>query len=259
MTRPALSLGKKPATHDPRDVHVSLFRAGMPLALPPTHNVELFQTVPEWGMLGNDRFGCCAWAGPAHETMFWNLEVRDPMWWAPFTTECVLSDYETQTGFIPSDPATDRGTNMRDGLKYRRSVGIVDAWGARHTIEGFAAVTPGSPRALREAIWNFGAVPLGLIMPSSVMDQYSRGEPWTWIGDNSNEGGHYVPVMAWNEKGVWGVSWGGPVLITWDFVGNCADECFAALSTERLDHPGTIGRSREGIDLSALRSRLAAL
>src|SRR3954453_12473384 len=25
-----------------------------------------------WGMLGNDNYGCCVWAGAAHETMLWN-------------------------------------------------------------------------------------------------------------------------------------------------------------------------------------------
>ena len=27
------------------------------------------------GMLGNDQYGDCVWAGAAHETMFWNKEA----------------------------------------------------------------------------------------------------------------------------------------------------------------------------------------
>src|SRR6202035_3127836 len=69
-----------------------------------------------WGMLGNDEWGDCAWAGPAHETMILTTEGGHA---ASFTTAGVLSDYSAGTGFDPnagspgSNP-TDKGSNVRD-------------------------------------------------------------------------------------------------------------------------------------------------
>ena len=75
-----------------------------------------------WGMLLNDRMGCCAIAGPAHIEMLWRDNTG-----SPFTPEenCVLAGYEAVGGYNPADPeATDNGCAMLNVMNYWRNTGI---------------------------------------------------------------------------------------------------------------------------------------
>jgi hypothetical protein len=52
-----------------------------------------------WAMLGNDHYGCCVWAGAAHETKLWTYEGSNKNTW--FRDKDVLADYAQCTGFDP--------------------------------------------------------------------------------------------------------------------------------------------------------------
>jgi hypothetical protein len=41
----------------------------------PSKRLNARFAVAHWGMLGNDHYGDCVWAGAAHETMLWNKEA----------------------------------------------------------------------------------------------------------------------------------------------------------------------------------------
>lgn len=209
--------------------------------------------IAQWGMLANDRYGCCVWAGAAHETMLFNKEAGLAL---AFTDADVLSDYAAVTGFKPDDPTTDQGTDMQDAAAYRRKTGIVDAAGKRHTIAAYLALDPGNVDHLLLAAYLFSAVGIGFTLPGSALDQARKGQPWDVVEGANAAGGHYVPLVGRLGMGTLvSVSWGEAQLITPRFFQTYCDEAIAYVTTEDL----TDNKSPEGFDMAALLADLQAL
>src|SRR5271154_6243342 len=162
---PGLKLGKNPATEDPRDLQFAKYVKPHEIPTPPAQfGHETLIGAKDWGMLGNDEWGDCAWAGPAHETMLLTAEGDDPV---AFTTAGVLSDYAAGTGFDPNagpsgNNPTDKGSDVRAVLKYRVKTGIIDAAGTRHKIGAFVKLEPGNLSQIFQAMYLFQAVGIGI-------------------------------------------------------------------------------------------------
>jgi hypothetical protein len=197
----------------------------------------------DWGMLGNNSYGDCAWAGPAHEHMNWGQFTGSPV---TFNDQGVLSDYGACTGFDPATGANDNGTDMREGLDYRRNVGIVDANGNRHKIGGYCSIEPGHWIHTLQALHIFDAVALGFVVPQSAMDQYWRGQPWTIVPGSPDEGGHYVPILArpgYHMLDV--VTWGRRQPMSQGFFYKYVYQIFGIFSEDSLKS----GKSRAGFNM----------
>lgn len=207
-------------------------------------------------MYANDRLGCCAIAGPAHETRHWlGLIGRD----APITDDQVISVYSQVTGYDPADPSTDQGSVVADVVKFRRTVGFPDAAGGRHRILTGLGLQAGDRRELALAIAYFDAAGIGFQVPDYAMDQFRADQPWDVQGnpaDATIEGGHYVAALAYGPAGITVATWGKLQLMTWAFYQAFADEAWAYLSPEFLD---AAGHSPDGLDIDALRQDIAAL
>ena len=207
---PDFKLGKQPATVDRRDLMFA--RYVQPAALPtppPQFGHETLIGAKDWGMLGNDQWGDCAWAGPAHETMLLTAEGGKQ---AAFTDASVLRDYSAGTGFDPNagpsgQNPTDQGSNVRDVLKYRVKTGIVDAAGTRHKIGAYVKLDPKNLEQIYQAMYLFQAVGIGIEFPDSAMAQFQAGKPWDVVAGAKVEGGHYVPCLAKREN-LEVVTWG---------------------------------------------------
>lgn len=248
-----LKLGKKAATYDPRDFLFARYRTAVPLPLAPRSFGHEKIIGSDWGMMGNDVAGDCVFAGACHETMIWLHEGGRGL--ASFTDRTALADYSAVTGFDPNDPSTDQGTNVRDALKYRRSVGIVDELGKRHKIAAFMSLEPGNIDHLVQATYLFGAVGIGINFPNSAMDQFNRGRIWSVVPGTRVEGGHYVPLVA-RRTTLECVTWGKIQHMTLAFIKKYCDEAWCILSEEMLDGKGL---SPEHLDLAMLRADLNAL
>ncbi len=255
---PGLRLGKQPATDDSRD-HV-FARYVEPSKLPsppPQFGHESLFPPKGWGMLGNDEWGDCAWAGPAHETMLLTKEASKP---AQFTTQDVLSDYSAGTGFDPNagppgQNPTDKGSNVRQVLGYRRKTGIVDSQGQRHKIGAFIKLNPADLEHVYQALYLFQVVGIGLAFPEFAMEQFNRGEPWDVVANAPQpEGGHYVCCVG-KRQNIDVVTWGALQQMTQAFFETYCDEAWTYISTEDL----TGGRTLDGFDLEQLRADLKAL
>jgi hypothetical protein len=183
-----LKLGKLPARRDAIKIRFGAYNAAVPN--PPASAGHKDLITGDWGMLGNDQFGDCVFAGAAHETMLWNKEADVVV---PFSDKSVLSDYSAVTGFDPTDPSTDQGTDMQAAASYRKKKGIRDAHGKRHKIDGYLAIK--SPFELKQVVWLFGAAGLGVKFPTSAMKQFKAGKPFTVV-KSGIEGGHYMPVIG---------------------------------------------------------------
>lgn len=257
---PGLKLGKLPATEDSRDLLFSNYVVPAKLPEPPAEfgHETLFKR-HGWGMLGNDDWGDCAWAGPAHETMLLTKEGGHP---ATFTTAAVLSDYSAGTGFDasagpPGDNPTDNGSNVRDVLGYRRKTGIGDARGKRHKIGAYVKLDPGNLEHIYQAMYLFQAVGIGIYpFPESAHDQFNNGEPWDVVPGSPAKGGHYVCCLARRNGNFELVTWGSLQEMTEAFFTKYCDEAWTYISTEHLDENKA---DPEGFKLSELRTDLRAL
>lgn len=246
-------LGKKPAR--PGAVRLKFANYANAVALPPLPAAFGHDTLigaRNWGMLGNDRYGDCVWAGAAHETM---LLAREAGHIVSFTAAGVLGDYAAQTGFDPAKPETDQGTDMAEAASYRRSIGVSDAHGARHKIAAYLALEPGNVNHLYQAAYLFGAVGIGLRLPVSALDQSKAGRAWQVVAGSSIEGGHYVPLVGRRGDGLHVISWGVDQVMSEAFLQEYCDEAIAYVSLEGLVEQ----KSPEGFAYADLMSDLAAL
>lgn len=270
-----MNLGKLPHVSDPRDFLFADYRTTPALPKHPrTFGHE--KLVPTWGMLGNDQYGDCVFAGGDHESMLFNAEAGRAV---SFEAANALADYGAVTGFKSSDPNSDCGTNVRDALNYRRQIGLVDSVGIRHKIDAYVKLKLRDAEDLYEAMYLFGAVGIGINFPDSAMDQFNADEPWSVVRGASVDGGHYIPCVSLRGAGLLGpyadslfgdaaealdagatrdivcVTWGKLQPMTLGFYEAYADEAYALLSAETL----TDGKTLEGFDLDQLRADLRAL
>lgn len=255
-------LGKRKATYDKRDLLFSVYR--MKGSLPPhpaKFGHEGFIDSHAWQMLGNgpddsvqtgfQGAGDCVFAGACHETMLWTEEAHHR---ALFTGKNAISDYSAVTGYVVGNDATDQGTDVRTALKYRAKTGIIDVNGNRHKIGAYLALEPGNIDHIKEAMWLFGAVGIGIEFPNSAMDQFDAGKPWSVVHGSQVEGGHYIPLVAKRTR-LECVTWGQIQGMTEAFYKKYCDEAWAILSPEMLVN----GKSLGGFDLAALQADLTAL
>jgi hypothetical protein len=252
-------LGKTPARPDAIKLKFSKYLEAKELKLPKHPENFGHEGVigrKDWGMLGNDKYGDCVWAGAAHETRMWGYMggVHGGAW---FRDKDVLSDYSAATGFDPAKSETDNGTDMQKAASYRRTVGIVDGHGRRHKVSAYLALEPGNLEQHLQALYLFGAVGLGIRFPVAFMDQFNRGQPWAYVPGSSwkIEGGHYIPLVAKRKDYLHTVTWGQiqPMDVeAWKKVG---DESVVYLSEEMLVN----GKSPEAFDYTALQADLNAL
>lgn len=242
-----LKLGKTPARPDAVTFRLTNY-VKLPEA-PKTFGHE--GLLDQWGMLGNDQFGDCVWAGAAHETMLWNREAGRSIAWSDTSA---LSDYSAVTGFNPSDQSTDQGTDMQAAASYRRKTGVLDASGVRHKVGAYLGIK--GLDDITKAAYLFGAVGVGIEFPDYAMEEFNDGKPWTYRAKANIEGGHYVPLVGRNAKGNYlVVTWGKVQEVTAGFLNHFVDEAIVYVSEERL----TGGKSLEGFNLSQLQADLRSL
>jgi hypothetical protein len=246
-------LGKKPAR--PNAVRLALASYTNAAALPPlpaTFGHEAGIGADAWGMLANDRYGDCVWAGAAHETMLLAREAGNVV---AFNEAGVLGDYAATTGFDPAKPETDQGTDIQQAAAYRRATGVVDAHGNRHRIAAYLALDAGDMTHLFQATYLFGVAGIGLQLPASAIDQSKRGEAWDVMAGAPIEGGHYVPLVGRQAAGLHVVSWGAVQIMSERFLKEYCDEAVAYVSLECL----VAQKSPEGFAYADLINDLAAL
>jgi len=247
----SLKLGKKPARLGAVKFKLSSYVDLSKLPTPPAEFGHA-NSISDYGMLGNDNYGDCVFAGAAHETMLWRKEAK---LYYHFDQRSVLSDYSALTGFDPNDPNTDQGTDMQQAAEYRRTVGIVDSLGWRHHVIAYMALDSSNVQEIYTAMYLFDAVGIGITFPASAMDQFNSGQPWTVVQGSPIEGGHYIPGLGRQSGMIQVATWGKIQLMDEAFlVANC-DEAIVYLTVENL----MAGKTPEGFALQDLLSDIGKL
>jgi hypothetical protein len=227
-----LKLGKQAARHDPRTLLLaSYIAAGMPTA---PASLDLSSKVKAWGMMDNDQIGDCTCAAAAHLIMEWTANVGKKMV-AP-TDKQIVAAYSAVTGYNPATGANDNGAAEIDVLNYWRQSGI-----AGHKIGAYAAVEPGNHGNIMDSVFIFQGCYIGIQLPISAQAQVQNHQPWslppggpTGDGKPGSWGGHAVPVVAYDSRGVTVVTWGALQVMTWSFWEAYCDEAYAIISNDYL-------------------------
>jgi len=222
--------------------------------------------IKSWGMFGNDKWGCCAWAGSAHETMMLCADAATPL--APpqlppakavpiFQTENILADYAAATGFNPTMPFSDQGTDLQQMCAYRQKTGIIDFTGKRHTIDVYADLRVGDLAELSLATYLNGATGVGVSLPSNAEDQFDNGEVWSVVPNQPGGDGHYISCIGRNSVGNYiFVTWGRLQAATPAWVQTYMNSGVAYISRERLNAKGL---SPQGYNAAALNDNFKQL
>lgn len=230
------ALGKRPPSDFGSDnvMLKSVLATALPAA--PAHfgHGNMFS---DWGMLGNDAVGDCAFAGSDHEHMLWTGIGNRGSLSTKFKTANTLADYSALTGYDPANPSTDQGTQVYQLMDYRRTTGVIDAAGVRHKID--LAVRLPKPFSWTEfirAVWCFKVVAVGTLIPGSAMDQFNAGQPWDYVGDWNIDGGHYIPAVGTPDRDteIAVITWGQRQLMTRSFFEEYVDELWVPLSREAM-------------------------
>jgi hypothetical protein len=249
-----LKMGKKEFEADPRDFKLSAVLAGVELPQAPRRFGHGYMYRGKWGMLGNDKVGNCVFAGFDHQAMISSKLGRDP---EQFTEETAISDYSAVTGYNPSDPSSDQGTYVREGLSYWRKTGIQTADGDRHQIGGFVQIEPKDWEQLMSCAYTFSSVGIGWEVPSTIWDQWNEGVPFDVVDENARiEGGHYTVVTGRTGMTIGGmITWGRRKSFTKDFYERYNDETWAIVFPDEIRK----GKNIRGYELATLQEMLNAL
>jgi hypothetical protein len=253
----AMALG----LHDPRAGAIPLRLATycdfskMPI---PPYTFGHYQLIEDWGMEGNDDWGCCAFAGSVHETMLKTLEGGSM---APFSTSTTLANYSALTHFDPNagpsgENPTDNGTDLGELADYWINTGLFDDNGVHHKIVAVLDMNPGDLRELWVATYLFQSVGMGFALPNTAQLQTAQGRIWDVVSGSYIVGGHYVPCFGRDNNGLGvGVTWGQTQKFTPAFYQTFNNQGICGLSEEML----VKGESIDGFDDKLLRDDFEAL
>ena len=212
--------------------------------------VDFASEVISWPMYGNDQIGDCTAACVGHEIQAWTrytgTEVDVP-------EDEIIQLYSAVSGYDPSTGGGDNGAVIQDVLTYWRKSGVPVAG---HKILAFAQLK--DLAKVKQALYVFGSVYLGINCPQSALDQFDADEPWDVSGDGTIAGGHAIPLQYAGTGTVpyEVITWAKPQGMTQAFFDTYAEEAWVVITQDWLDKSGN---TPEGLDLQALGADLATL
>jgi hypothetical protein len=200
-------------------------------------------------MLSNDLVGDCTAAAAGHvaQAVNWYGQAKD----APVTDADAIDMYSAISGYDPRRPSTDVGATLLDACDYWRKVGI-----GGNKIAAFAEIDPSDLDLVRYCIATFGTVYCGMSFPSSGFDQLDAGKPWKVVKRSAIEGGHCVPIGAYDDDTFTCTTWGQVQAMDLDFYERYFDEIVVPVD---LDWMRAVGTSPSGLDTAALNADYESL
>ncbi len=250
-----LKLGKGIARHDPRTLLLASY-VTQALPAPPASCDLTAKVKAPWGMMDNDQLGDCTCAAAGHLIMEWTANAGKKM--VVPTDKQIVAAYSAVTGYNPTTGANDNGAVEIDVLNYWRQTGI-----AGHKIGAYVALEPANHNHVMDAVYVFEGCYIGVQLPNSAQAQTQNHQPWsvppggpTGDGKPGSWGGHAIPVVAYDSRGVTVVTWGALQTMTWTFWEAYCDEAYAILSPDYLNAKH---QAPQGFSLAQLQEDLADL
>jgi hypothetical protein len=236
-----VKLGKQTAHHDSRVPMLSKYTASLP-APPPATSYD--SKITNLGMMLNNTLGDCTCAAVGHCVQQWTAEAQKKQVIIPDPD--IEKLYEIVGHYDPSNPKSDRGAVEINVLNYWLANPFVG-----NKLSAFCALEPQNLEAVKDAVFIFGNCYIGLQMPLSAQQQTvwtvppggatGQGAPGSW-------GGHAVPIVAYDARGLTCITWGQLLRMTWQFWNAYCDEAYGLLSQDWVD----AGKTPAGFDWKQL-------
>lgn len=213
------------------------------LPAPPAQIIlpESIATPAYAGTLGNTTAGDCTIAGAGRLIQAWSAANGNPV---AFSDEQALAEYGAVEGYDPATGQPDDGCVETDVLDYWVKTGMYG-----NKLDSYAAVQPASLDHVRQTIWVFGGIYLGLDLPRSAEEQTDAGQPWTDPFWSPILGGHCVVGLEYDENYIYVGTWGVRQPVSWDFFVRYFDAAYALANAAWI---GADGKCPGGLVLSAL-------
>lgn len=247
-----VKLGKKAKKHDARTLQFAAYGD----ALTPPAAADWSKTTGPLGMMLNDQLGDCTIAAVAHQVQTWSGANGSP---AIAPDDIVLGYYSKWDGYVQGDSSTDNGGVELDVLNKWRKEGFAFS-GSTHSILSFTEVNPKNHAHSKSGVAFFGGLYIGVALPLTAQGQ----SQWLLqIGASSDQsargswGGHAVPVIGYNENGVFVLSWGQVIFVSWAFWDEYVDEAYCLISGTDWAEAGN--KAPSGMDLLTLQADLKSV
>lgn len=196
----------------------------------------------QYPMDGNDKIGDCVMAGTGHLIAAWDVESSEK--------DTVPSDAAVEKEYFTLTGGQDTGLNEQSVLETWRKKGLFG-----EKIDAYAPVDHKNIVELHQAVAFYGGAMLGIACPASAQQQFSSGEPWTYIPGSPVEGGHCIVALGFSATALLCATWGGIAEVTYPFLSHFLDEAWAVIPHQFVE----AGHGGVSIDLAALKADLDAL
>jgi hypothetical protein len=233
---------------DPRAPRVSLTPYLAVSAAPAS--VDYYTGIPSIGMLGNDEWGDCTCAGDGHivEQQTWFGLRKEQV----VSTAQALAAYTAISGFDPNagppdDNPTDRGATVESALNYLRKHGI-----GGFKIAAYGEVPVDQPRLIKQAVYEFGCLSIGMDVPESAMTQFEAGKPWVPVKGSPVEGGHCVIVVGYDLDWIYVITWGAVQRMSWSFWNEYVQEAHAPIAADWESKSGAVSLEAFGEEFAEM-------
>jgi hypothetical protein len=243
-----VKLGKQTAHHDSRVPMLSKYTAALPV---PPATVNYDSKITNLGMMLNNTLGDCTCAAVGHCIQQWTAEAQKKEVIVP--DPVILKLYEIVGHYDPNNPKSDRGAVEINVLNYWLA-NPVDG----NKLSAFCALEPQNLQEVKDAVYIFGNCYIGLQMPLSAQQQTvwtvppggptGQGAPGSW-------GGHAVPIVAYDGRGLTCITWGQLIRMTWQFWNTYCDEAYGLLSPDWI----AAGKAPQGFDSKQLITDMGEL
>lgn len=214
-------LGRLPAKR-PVGLHQLAYYQEHPLPKPPATLGT--PNVPNWYMLGNDKYGDCTFAGVYHAKM-----ATAQLSGAKLK---LASDKDVIDEYLKFTHGQDAGAVEADVLKTWHDTGF---FGSK--IDAYAPTDRHDFLEIKSVINEFGFIYIGIDVPSPCEEQFAAHKPWTLTHTSRDQdiiGGHCIILTGYDQKMFYGITWGEVQGISYDWLSTYMMESWAVITPETV-------------------------
>jgi hypothetical protein len=183
----------------------------------PPRTFDYSHTVSNYPMALNDKLGDCTIAGVVHLLQLAYAEVGETFNYPG--DDAVEETYFTLSG------GEDSGLVEHSVLQHWLKNGLFET-----NIVGYAPVNIRDPKEMADALYAFGALYLGVEMPTEAEQQFETHQNWH-IDANSGPpaGGHCVVATGASPWGLEIITWGSVTSLSWEWWQRYASEAWVVI------------------------------